>query len=107
MRIKFEFNCTNCRKYFDFKLNVALNGNYRIHCPNCGHVHYRQVINGKITDTRFPENDDKILIEDIMPMKASCRDFQKDKVEDLSNDAVGFMHRLWSEKFSCVQEGVA
>lgn len=104
MRVKFEFSCTSCGKYFDFKLNIALNGNYRIHCPNCGHIHYRQVNDGKITDTRFPENDDKLLIEDIMPMKASCRDFQTEKFEDLSDDAKGFMHRLWSEKFSCIQE---
>ena len=34
------------------------------------------------------------LIEDIIPMMASCRDF-KEKDEDLSIETKGFMHRLW------------
>jgi len=103
-KVKYEFQCTNCQKYFDVKLNISLNGNYRIHCPNCQHIHYRKVEEGKITDTRFTENDDKILIEDIWPMKASCRDFQKDTYKDLDQNSpeagAGFMHRLWTEKFS-------
>jgi len=98
----FEFFCSGgCQKYFDFKMNMELNGNYRIHCPNCGHVHYRVVKNGKITDGRFPENEDQILIEDIKPMKSSCRDFQKEKEEDLSIAPIGFMARLWKDFFSC------
>jgi predicted nucleic acid-binding Zn-ribbon protein len=95
-----EFQCTNCQKVFDFKLNTSLNGNYRIHCPNCGHIHYRTVKDGKITDQRFPENDSKILIEDIVPTKSSCRDVTKEKREDHSFDGKGFLHRLWKEKFS-------
>jgi hypothetical protein len=78
-------------------MNVSLNGNYRIHCPNCGHVHYRSVKNGKITDTRFPENDSVILYEDILPMKSSCRDFSKETELDATNKAEGFLHRLWKE----------
>ena len=99
-KVTFEFSCSNCSKIFDIKLNMSLDGNYRIHCPICNHVHYRAVVQGKITDTRFPQNDDKILIEDIIPMKSSCRDFQKEKKEDIDNGAIGFMKRLWQEKFS-------
>ena len=101
-KVKKEFRCTNCSKYFDIKLNYNLNGNYRIHCPNCGHVHYRAVRNGAITEDRFPVNDCEILIEDIYPMKSSCRDYQKEVAEDsdfCTTDA-GFMKRLWSDRFS-------
>lgn len=98
--VKHEFYCTCCSKYFDVKLNMNLDGNYRIHCPNCGHIHYRKVEKGKITDIRFPENDCKILIEDIYPMKSSCRDYQKETIEDSTTQANGFMKRLWAERFS-------
>jgi len=98
----FEFSCTNCPKIFDFKLNTSLNGNYRIHCPNCGHVHYRVVKKGNITPDRFPVNDDQILIEDIRPMKSSCRDDSKETHDDLSNSISGFFKRRWHETFSCV-----
>lgn len=99
-RQKFEFYCTSCCKYFDVKLNLSLNGNYRIHCPTCDHTHYREIKNGEITDIRFPENDDKILIEDIRPMKSSCRDFQTEIVGDCLQTDAGFMSRLWNERFS-------
>jgi len=94
-----EFNCTECHKYFDFKLNMELNGNYRIHCPNCDHIHYRVVKDGVITQDRFGVDDDTFLIEDIRPMKASCRDEQKETFKDLSSEAPGFLHRLWKEMF--------
>jgi len=96
----FEFSCTACPKVFDFKLNTSLNGNYKIHCPNCGHVHFRILRNGEITEDRFNEHDTSILIENIRPMKSSCRDVSKETHEDNSLDGRGFMHRLWGEKFS-------
>ena len=100
--VKHEFYCTECRKYFDVKLNMALNGNYRIHCPNCAHVHYRAIEDGKITEQRFPHNASKILIEDIRPMKSSIRTEQKEV--DLDSELVttqkGFMHRLWADRHS-------
>jgi hypothetical protein len=100
MRKLFEFYCSgSCQKYFDFKLNTALNGNYRIHCPNCGHIHYRVVTNGQITEGRFSENDTNVLIEDIRPMKSSCRDVQKETHLDseINPDPAGFLHRLWQD----------
>ena len=66
-RVKKEFSCTSCQKYFDIKLNMSLDGNYRIHCPNCGHVHYRMVKKGKITDDRFNDSTQSILIERYLP----------------------------------------
>ena len=101
-RRTFEFYCSgSCGKYFDFKLNMSLNGNYRIHCPNCGHVHYRIVKSGQITEGRFTENDCKILIEDIRPMRSSCRDFQKEKEDETVQTGKGFLSRLWKDRHSC------
>lgn len=103
-REKKEFNCPECHKYFDFMINTALTGNYRIHCPSCGHVHYRHVKDGAITETRFTndaDRDNQIIIEDIVPMPSSCRDTQKETYEDAERfSGRGFMHRLWGELFS-------
>jgi predicted nucleic acid-binding Zn-ribbon protein len=99
--VKHEFYCSgSCGKYFDFVLNMNLNGNYRIHCPNCGHIHFRVVKDGKVTDGRFTDQPESPIIEDIYPMKSSCRDTQKETVLDADQNLKGFMHRLWSDVFS-------
>ena len=49
-------NCTNCRIQFRFDMDFELDGNHEITCPGCGHVHYRVVVNGKITEERFNQN---------------------------------------------------
>ena len=101
-KVKHEFYCDECSKYFDIKLNMNLDGNYRIYCPNCGHVHYRAVSKGRVTDKRFPDNDREILIEDIRPMKSSCRDEQTEQENDSYQveTTKGFMHRLWTDRHS-------
>ena len=119
-KVKHEFQCSECLKFFDVKLNTALNGNYRIHCPNCKHIHYRKIEKGKITIHRFDTHShahslNDILIEDIRPMKASCRDFRTETHEEalsivenpaaaiLENKeayAAGLMSNLLKEKFS-------
>lgn len=95
-----EFHCTNCSVYMDIMLNIALDGNYRINCPMCDHVHFRQVKKGVITDTRFPENHDQILIEDIRPMKAACRTKQEETEKDSYFCKEGWLHGLWKDIFS-------
>lgn len=98
-RKQFEFYCSGgCGKYFYFTLRDNLNGNHRIHCPNCGHVHYRELKNGEITEARFNKDDKNILINDICPMPSSCRDTQKETPEKVAQTREGFMSRLW-ERF--------
>jgi hypothetical protein len=79
-------------------MNTALNGWFRIHCPNCAHIHYRKVTEGQITEERFnnlPGKDDPFIIEDIKPMKASCRDFKKEKTEPVTG--AFFLRELWKD----------
>ena len=45
--------CHECDGYFTARLDMALNGNHEIKCPNCGHIHYRVVENGKVTGERY------------------------------------------------------
>lgn len=99
-RVKNDFICTECKRCFSFSLEMSLNQNYRIHCPLCGHIHYRKVQDGIITDLRFTGSEEGTLAEDIRPMKSSC----KNAVEDTDKDSYfyhrageGFLHRLWKE----------
>jgi len=48
-----ELHCHNCNRYVQFEVDLELNGNYVLDCPNCGHKHYRTVRDGRITDQRW------------------------------------------------------
>lgn len=48
-----ELFCRNCGGYVQFPLDLELNGNHVLKCPNCGHEHCRVVKDGIITDQRW------------------------------------------------------
>jgi hypothetical protein len=48
-----EIYCHNCGKYVQFNVDVSLDGNHVLECPNCGHEHCRVVKNGIITGDRW------------------------------------------------------
>lgn len=48
-----ELHCHECQRYVQFDLDLSLNGNHVLNCPNCGHEHCRVVKDGKITDIRW------------------------------------------------------
>ena len=48
-----ELWCHECQKYVQFDIDVSLNGNHVIVCPECGHEHCRVVNNGRITEVRW------------------------------------------------------
>lgn len=50
---KQEIYCHSCGKYVQFNIDISLNGNHVLECPNCGHEHCRVVNDGKITDVRW------------------------------------------------------
>lgn len=50
---KQELHCHNCDRYVQFEIDMALNGNRVIICPNCQHEHCRVVKDGIITDQRW------------------------------------------------------
>jgi uncharacterized protein YbaR (Trm112 family) len=50
-----ELHCHICDKYVQFDIDISLNGNYVLACPNCKHEHYRLVVDGKITDVRWDQ----------------------------------------------------
>lgn len=48
-----ELWCHDCERYVQFNLDMSLNGNHVLNCPNCGHEHCRVIRDGKITDIRW------------------------------------------------------
>jgi hypothetical protein len=52
-----ELHCHNCGKYVQFDLDMELDGNHVLECPNCKHEHCRVVKKGKITDTRWDQRN--------------------------------------------------
>lgn len=48
-----ELWCHDCGKYVQFDVDVSLNGNHVLECPNCRHEHCRVVKDGVITDIRW------------------------------------------------------
>lgn len=47
-RVSQEFYCGECQGYFVVRLNMSLNFEALIKCPNCGHEHRRVVKDGEI-----------------------------------------------------------
>ena len=65
-----EFYCEECDHYTFCWLNMNLNGNHLMNCPNCGHKHYRVVKGGIITAERH--NDCMPELHEIVAMKSAC-----------------------------------
>lgn len=53
MNEKQELHCHNCNRYVQFTIDLELNGNHVLNCPNCGHEHCRVVKDGIITADRW------------------------------------------------------
>jgi hypothetical protein len=56
MKEKQELHCHNCGMYVRFGLDLSIDDQYVLICPECGHKHYRIVKNGKITDVRWGQD---------------------------------------------------
>ena len=50
---KQELHCHACNKYVQFELDMGVNGNHVLNCPNCNHEHCRVVRDGMITGERW------------------------------------------------------
>ncbi len=67
-RIAQEFYCGECQGYFLIQLNMALNMEVHIVCPNCGHEHRRCIKDGQIYENGRYESKVK---EEILCTRAS------------------------------------
>ena len=47
-----DVHCTSCGKTFVTLLDYGTDGYHRITCPYCGHIHWRKIVGGIITEDR-------------------------------------------------------
>ena len=55
--VRTEERCSECKKTIVAKINFEINGNHRIVCPYCGHIHFRVIKDGKMTGDRWSYKD--------------------------------------------------
>lgn len=60
--VRNELHCHECDKYVQFDIDLDLDGNHVLACPNCGHEHCRVVRNGEITSERWDSRNGNIPI---------------------------------------------
>ncbi len=56
-----EIHCHACNRTVRFELDLSLNGNHVLKCPQCGHEHCRVVKDGKITGDRWAQRNGPTL----------------------------------------------
>lgn len=56
-----ELFCHNCGRYVQFPIDLSINGNHVLKCPNCKHEHCRVVRDGVITDDRWDRRNGPII----------------------------------------------
>ncbi len=75
-RVLQEFYCGECQGFFTIKLNMALNHEVEICCPNCGHEHRRCIVEGHVYESGRYQTNSK---EKIRTSKAS---YTKDPITE-------------------------
>jgi hypothetical protein len=56
-KVRQELHCHNCDRHVQFELDMAMEGNHIITCPNCKHEHCRVIRRGKITSERWGQRN--------------------------------------------------
>lgn len=51
--VKTDLYCHNCSRNFVALLDYRIDGNHKIECPHCRHIHYRVIKDGVVSGDRF------------------------------------------------------
>lgn len=87
-----ELHCHNCEQYVQFDLDLSLDGNHVLACPNCGHEHCRVVRRGRITDIRWDSRNDSFPVSNITFSPVSTYASYKCTTSSTSNV---FLYQSW------------
>lgn len=74
-----EVYCTECQKYFRFRISEEESGDLDIPCKNCGHMHYRVVEKGVITGDRWAMDVDGVKMT-------------REELEQVQQNTVGYTY---------------
>jgi hypothetical protein len=112
-RVWQEFYCGECDGYFDVKLNMGLNYEVEVVCPNCEHKHRRCIKDGQIFESgRY----NSAIKEEIISTKAAYHKKPRTKAMNnaskdsrwsgrrdgvvITDPSRDFLKASWYEKFS-------
>jgi hypothetical protein len=97
-----ELHCHDCDKYVQFDIDVELNGNHVLNCPNCGHEHCRVVNDGIITDQRWDSRNGNVVATYYVSGTATCSAMSVDTTSTGSNT---FTTDMWLNTTSATSTG--
>ncbi len=95
MKEKQELHCHNCSKYVQFELDLEMNGNHVLKCPNCGHEHCRVVTDGKITGDRWDQRNDFFRVQAATSTASSIYDSYATVTTASTNAGTSFLSQSW------------
>lgn len=117
MRVSQEFYCGECQGYFLVRLNMALNIEVEVACPNCGHKHRRVISGGRIHETgRFTHDATEIILvprstyskqprTQAMIKAHETRGLRRDGIVVGDEEIQAFMADRWLEKAGADSDG--
>jgi DNA-directed RNA polymerase subunit RPC12/RpoP len=87
-----DMHCHMCSKDFIAIIDFNLAGDHQIECPHCGHIHYRAIKDGKVTESRYSYDDRPRQISD-----AEDRNLWKAKTQPIAtvSQASALIRDLW------------
>ena len=97
-----ELHCHACNRYVQFDIDLELDGNHVLNCPNCGHEHCRVVRNGRITGDRWDSRNDldqtAITISSASITSSATSNYMAyyDVTTADGNSASGFLYDSWT-----------
>jgi hypothetical protein len=86
-----ELHCHNCQQYVQFDLDLELEGNHVLTCPNCGHEHCRVIKAGQITGERWDNRNGNTYTVSTTGMTWSTG-----STWTTSNSTSVFLYQSWS-----------
>lgn len=90
-----ELWCHDCQNYVQFDLDLSLDGNHVLECPNCSHEHCRVVEKGIITDIRWDRRNGPAIW-----VATNTITFTTTSTWDSSNSSSYFLYTAWMDASS-------
>jgi len=95
--VRTDVHCHACGKSFVAELDFLLEGNHKIECPYCCHIHYRVIKKGKITEDRFSHcYDSGPERRDHLPLRV----WKHDVLTMQTSTASDFIRAKWLERLT-------
>lgn len=86
--VRTDVHCTECGKNFIALLDYNVEGEHVAQCPYCGHSHYRLIVDGEVTETRWKSATGN-------PGAARCQVWRSPNDPIVTSMAGAFMRERW------------